>query len=214
MRTPEPPLAAPAPAAAGTRARLLGSALLLFRRHGYHGVGLAEILSRAGVPKGSLYHHFPGGKEQIAVEVIEQVAAGAVALIEQAAVQDGPALMRAVGREIARWMAHTGSGACAVLASFAAEGDTAGALRDAVAAAYERIAGALAARLARWGWPRPAALQRAYIAIALLEGGGLVGQAMRQSALFDAAILQAASLFDHPPATKRTTPRASPRSSR
>jgi AcrR family transcriptional regulator len=49
-----------------TRERLVLAAADLFRRRGYHGTGLAEILARAGVPKGSLYHHFPDGKADLA----------------------------------------------------------------------------------------------------------------------------------------------------
>ena len=45
-----------------SRDRLVTAATRLFRQRGYDGTGLAEILSEAGVPKGSLYHHFPDGK--------------------------------------------------------------------------------------------------------------------------------------------------------
>jgi TetR/AcrR family transcriptional repressor of lmrAB and yxaGH operons len=48
------------------RERILRAALSHFQRHGYHGAGLAEILEEARAPKGSLYHHFPGGKAQLA----------------------------------------------------------------------------------------------------------------------------------------------------
>jgi len=43
-----------------TRDRLVQAATRLFRQRGYDGTGLTEILTEAGVPKGSLYHHFPG----------------------------------------------------------------------------------------------------------------------------------------------------------
>lgn len=45
---------------------LLQTASKLFREKGYHGVGLAEILTESGLPKGSLYYHFPGGKRALA----------------------------------------------------------------------------------------------------------------------------------------------------
>ena len=41
-------------------------AMQLFRAKGYNGVGLTELLSVSGAPKGSFYHHFPDGKEQLA----------------------------------------------------------------------------------------------------------------------------------------------------
>lgn len=39
----------------------------MFRRRGYNGVGLNEILDAAEAPKGSLYHHFPNGKSDLAM---------------------------------------------------------------------------------------------------------------------------------------------------
>lgn len=45
---------------------LLRSASMLFRQKGYDGVGLNEILTVSGLPKGSLYYHFPGGKRELA----------------------------------------------------------------------------------------------------------------------------------------------------
>ena len=49
-----------------TKERLIRSAAELFRKRGYSGVGVAEILEAAGAPKGSLYHHFPNGKADLA----------------------------------------------------------------------------------------------------------------------------------------------------
>jgi TetR/AcrR family transcriptional repressor of lmrAB and yxaGH operons len=45
------------------------------RTRGYHGVGLTELLATAQAPKGVLYHHFPGGKAELAVCAIEVVVA-------------------------------------------------------------------------------------------------------------------------------------------
>ena len=42
----------------------------LFRRNGYTGTGLKQIVTTANAPFGSLYHFFPGGKEQLGAEVI------------------------------------------------------------------------------------------------------------------------------------------------
>lgn len=47
---------------------LIRTASALFRRRGYAGVGLAEILGVTDLPKGSLYYHFPSDKEQLAGE--------------------------------------------------------------------------------------------------------------------------------------------------
>ena len=54
-----------------TRTKLALEAGQLFQQKGYHGVGIAEILKAAGVPKGSLYHHFPNGKTDLALAAAE-----------------------------------------------------------------------------------------------------------------------------------------------
>jgi TetR/AcrR family transcriptional repressor of lmrAB and yxaGH operons len=58
-----------------TRDRLVRVATGLFRRRGVTGAGVAEICARAGVTKGVFAHHFPGGKEELAVTVIARNAA-------------------------------------------------------------------------------------------------------------------------------------------
>ncbi|GFE51148.1 TetR family transcriptional regulator [Roseobacter cerasinus] len=50
-----------------TKDRLIRAAAQLFRTHGYHGVGLNDLLTAAKAPKGSLYHHFPDGKADLAI---------------------------------------------------------------------------------------------------------------------------------------------------
>ncbi|MEX2237155.1 MAG: TetR/AcrR family transcriptional regulator [Dehalococcoidia bacterium] len=44
----------------------------LFRRHGYTGTGLKQIVAAANAPFGSIYHFFPRGKEQLGEEVIRR----------------------------------------------------------------------------------------------------------------------------------------------
>jgi TetR/AcrR family transcriptional regulator, lmrAB and yxaGH operons repressor len=57
-----------------TRDRLVTTATRLFRQRGYDGTGVAEILAEAGVPKGSLYHHFPDGKSDLACAAADWTA--------------------------------------------------------------------------------------------------------------------------------------------
>jgi len=57
------------------REDMLTAASELFRARGYEGIGIAQLLEKSGAPRGSLYFHFPGGKEQIGAEVIDGVAA-------------------------------------------------------------------------------------------------------------------------------------------
>ncbi|GGS98740.1 TetR/AcrR family transcriptional regulator [Nonomuraea spiralis] len=53
-----------------TRARIIAAARTLVEAQGSHGTGLNEVLAVAGAPRGSLYHHFPGGKDQLVGEAL------------------------------------------------------------------------------------------------------------------------------------------------
>ena len=55
----------------GTRARIIAATSELLEAQGYHATGLNQILHQSATPKGSLYHHFPGGKEALAAEAVE-----------------------------------------------------------------------------------------------------------------------------------------------
>src|SRR6476646_3030178 len=56
-----------------SRAALLDSAATLFRRQGYAATGVNQILQTSDVKAGSLYHHFPDGKQQLAAAVVDSV---------------------------------------------------------------------------------------------------------------------------------------------
>src|SRR5215212_465408 len=53
-----------------TRDRIMYASAELFRRRGYTGTGMKQIVAEANAPFGSIYHFFPGGKEQLGDEVI------------------------------------------------------------------------------------------------------------------------------------------------
>ncbi len=52
------------------RELILKNSARIFSHKGYFGTGVNEILTACNIPKGSFYHYFPGGKEQLAVEVL------------------------------------------------------------------------------------------------------------------------------------------------
>ena len=56
--------------ARSTKESILTAAVELMRRKGYAAVGMKDVVAASGAPIGSLYHHFPGGKSQIAREAL------------------------------------------------------------------------------------------------------------------------------------------------
>ena len=53
-----------------TRERLVEASAALLQRQGLTGTGIKQILAEAGAPYSSLYHHFPGGKDELAAAAI------------------------------------------------------------------------------------------------------------------------------------------------
>ncbi len=57
-----------------SREKILAAATRLFQLQGYYGTGLNQIIKESGAPKGSLYYHFPDGKEQLAIEAVNEMS--------------------------------------------------------------------------------------------------------------------------------------------
>src|SRR4051812_6049876 len=49
-----------------SRTRMIQSAALLFRERGLEATALSDVIEHSGAPRGSIYHHFPGGKAELA----------------------------------------------------------------------------------------------------------------------------------------------------
>lgn len=186
-----------------TRTRILKAAQQLFRKRGYHGTGLNDILELAQAPKGSMYHHFPGGKEQIGVCVINDLTDGLIALFTAGRARSAHALLSQVGEQLVTVAEKTNFEICALYSSFVAERAASPLLGEAVSAGYGQMIDTLAARLVQDGMPSRVAAETAQVAVALLEGGSLLAQARRDAALFRTAVKQAAALcrVERPPAS-------------
>lgn len=65
----------------GTRERILYAAAELFRRQGYSGTGIKQIAAASDAQLGSIYHFYPGGKEELAESVIEAAGPFFAALV-------------------------------------------------------------------------------------------------------------------------------------
>jgi AcrR family transcriptional regulator len=58
-----------------TRERIIDASAELLRRQGYAATGVKQIVATAKTPFGSIYHHFPGGKEELGAAAIRRSGA-------------------------------------------------------------------------------------------------------------------------------------------
>jgi TetR/AcrR family transcriptional regulator, lmrAB and yxaGH operons repressor len=177
-----------------TRARILGAALRLFRKRGYHGAGLNDILELAQAPKGSLYHHFPDGKEQIGVAVVAEITRSILSLYSSSRARTTAAVVLQAGEQMAKTIERTNHEICTLFTAFLAERSSSPKLGLAVANAYAEMTAALQIRLQAEGMTARVAKDRATAVVMLLEGGAMIAQAQQNVAPFRLAVKQAAAL--------------------
>lgn len=77
-----------------TRTNMLVSAAEVLRERGAAGVTIDEVLARSGAPRGSVYYHFPNGRNQILTEALEYAGEAITEVIDEAAAQGGMYLVR------------------------------------------------------------------------------------------------------------------------
>jgi AcrR family transcriptional regulator len=181
----------------GTRERILFASAELFRRQGYAATGLKQVTGQARAPLGSLYHFWPGGKQQLAEEVLRTGGAFFLALYRQIA-RDAPDMPTAV-RDFfhgagATLRATDYADACpiATVAGEVASSDDV--LRRATADVFESWLGALGADLVEAGVDPAAARRLALSVLAILEGAFLLCRALRDTEPMDAAADAAVTL--------------------
>src|ERR1041385_219772 len=90
------------PRQSDTRQKMIVSQALLQRERGVAGTALPDVLEHSGAPRGSIYHHFPNGRAQLA----EEDAAGAAGFITkrlQQSLADGDPIA-ALDRFTADWL--------------------------------------------------------------------------------------------------------------
>jgi TetR/AcrR family transcriptional regulator, lmrAB and yxaGH operons repressor len=181
-----------------TRSRILQAAYRTLRKRGYHASGLTDILELAQAPKGSMYHHFPGGKEEMGVAVVEIIANDILVIFSAPPNMNTAQLLKIAGKELLAVTQRTSFEICAMFSSFVAEGHNSPLLAQAISLAYERMLAALQERLMRDGLPRKKAADLAKIVIVLLEGGSMLAQAQRDVSALRLAIDQAVQLCAQP----------------
>ena len=163
-----------------SRNRMIQSAALLFREQGYSGTGFRDVIEHSGAPRGSIYHHFPGGKEQLAADTVAWAAAVIERQIERAAQKGNPLV--ALDMFVDAWrevLEDSNFRAGCPIVAVAAEADAGSTATAAAAAAFGRWQDLIANALLGAGVGRTDARRLATLVVAGIEGAILLCRARR-----------------------------------
>jgi len=192
--------------ASDSRDRMVRAAVELFRERGYAATSFGDVLARSGAPRGSIYHHFPGGKEELAVEALRRYTGASVRAL-RAAAENGSAVDAVRAFVLASRDALVASGyrqSCPVagvaLDLMPADNALAGPVAEAFAQWREVLRGALE----RDGVPAARAGRLASLVVAAAEGALLLGRADRSPEPVEATVEE---LVAHVSAVVRDTGR-------
>jgi AcrR family transcriptional regulator len=170
--------------ARSTRESILTAAAELMRHKGYGAVGMKDIAQASGAPIGSLYHHFRGGKVQIAREALIN-AGHAYALLIPSIVNEHTDLgeaINAVFTQAAEDMAGTGFANMCPVASVAVEvADTVEELRETSAAVFQDWVDGGSAYFASRGLDDLHAREVTLALIGALEGAFVLARTLRST---------------------------------
>ncbi len=164
---------------ADTRDRLIAAMTDALQRRGYHGSGLTELLAAAQAPKGVLYHHFPGGKTELAVAAVDATTERLCAMLDHrmASGDPGTALMLWIEGAQQRLEGSNYERGCP-LATIALETTADDVeIRAALAAGFAAVRQRIGTALVRAGYAPPAAGALAALLLAAYEGGLLQARA-------------------------------------
>jgi len=159
----------------------------VFREHGYEGASLTLIGRRTGLGKGSLYHFFPGGKEEMAEAALEHVSTWFEEEIFRPleAPAEGVVALTRMFDAVTDYF-HSGRRACLV-GVFALDSS-----RDlfavAVSGYFRRWITALQAALERSGVATPQAARLARAVIGDIQGAIVLSRALDDTGIFKAAM--------------------------
>jgi TetR/AcrR family transcriptional repressor of lmrAB and yxaGH operons len=162
-----------------SRQQMILTAVRLFQRDGFHATSWRGLVKEADAPWGSVHHHFPGGKEELAAAAIDAGSQGVIAVIDHCfAQQPDPRSAVALWFEITtRSLIESAYQAGCPVATVALETSTSpGAVHDATASAFTAWERRLASHLRRAGATRAKAAETAVVVLALLEGAMLLSR--------------------------------------
>jgi AcrR family transcriptional regulator len=161
---------------------MIQSAALLFRERGVEGTAFADVLEHSGAPRGSVYHHVPGGKQQLAEEATRWAGDFMAAGIATAFAQNDP--LAALDTFVALWsgiLAQSDYEAGCPIVAAAVEGSRTPTARAEAATAFNTWEQLVADALAEAGIDRNRARSFATLIIAAIEGAVVLARAERST---------------------------------
>ncbi len=167
-----------------TKDRILDTTADLFRRQGYTGTGMKQIAAEAAAPFGSLYHFFPGGKQDLGCEVIRTSGRLYTQLFAAIALE-APDVVTAVDAFFtgaAETLRETDYADACPIATVALEvASTNEPLREATAGVFTEWIDGATEYFVFAGIPRERSRELAFAMLCLLEGAFIFSRAMRST---------------------------------
>jgi AcrR family transcriptional regulator len=167
---------------------MVRSAAYLFRERGYSGTGFRDVIAHSDAPRGSIYHHFPGGKVQLAEEAV-RYAGDFVAAGTESAMGTPRDPVAAVHAFIGWWrrvlVKSDFQAGCPIVAVTVESHEEAPQLAAAAAQAFQRWQDALAAGLRAGGADPARATRLAMLIVTSVEGATIVCRARRDTQALD-----------------------------
>ena len=182
-----------------TRTRMIEATALLIGQRGYHGTSLNDILSASGAPRGSLYFHFPGGKDQLVVEVTrDSVAKVTERLGEDLAAETNPAVaVHHIYQSVARMLEDNEfTLGCPIAPVVLDSPANVPELAELCRSAFEQWIGLLRQAFVRAGVPERRAHALALLVESSLEGLMVIARATRDRAPLLAVADEVAALVE------------------
>ena len=166
-----------------TSGKLVAAAAELFGRKGYHATGLAEILAATGLPKGSLYHHFPDGKAGLAMAAADWTATALIRIIDDAfaAAPTYRAGATHYCHKLARLFDITAHDDACPISVLLFDGPENAAFRAHAETVFQRLIEAVAAHARRFGMSDTVAREQAETLLITVEGGWTLARARQKS---------------------------------
>jgi AcrR family transcriptional regulator len=170
--------------AGGVRERMVVGAVRLLARRGLHATSFSTVLAETDAPRGSIYHHFPGGKDEMVVAAIAATQRHALDLIDR---QSGASALEVTESFLNAWRtlltASRFEAGCALVAVTVAAESTP--LRQRTAEAFQAWQQRLARALHEGGLDASGADATATLLLAASEGAVVICRAQQDIKPFD-----------------------------